>query len=87
MLEKIVIGLGAAGLGLVLMRYLGTAFLDAGQKKLEKKVSDNDKKQAHLEGEQAQEDKETKEKVDAIEKEQSKDLSSDSLVDFFRNRK
>jgi hypothetical protein len=87
MLEKLTIGLGAGIVGLLLMRFAGGYFINKGQKELEKKVSDNDKKQAHLEGEQAQEDKETKEKVDAIEKEKNTKLSGSSLADWFNNRK
>ncbi len=87
MIEKLTIGLGAGVVGLLLMRFLGGYFINKGQTELEKKVSANDKKQAHLEGEQAQEDKETQRKVDEIEKEKNDKPSGSSLADWFNNRK
>lgn len=61
--------------------------VNRNQKNLEKKVSDNDKKQAGLEGEQRQEDKETQRRVDEIEKEKNDKPSGGSLADWFNNRK
>lgn len=87
MIEKLSIGLGAGIVGLLLMRFLGGYFINKGQAELEKTVTDNDKKIAGLEGEQKQEDKETQEKVNDIEKEKNTEQTTDSLVDFFRNRK
>ena len=86
MIELLVALLGAGG-ALILLRLFDKQSIDKHQKKLEKEVSDIKAKQARLEGEQAQEDKETKEKIDAIDKEKNEELVGDRLVDFFRNRK
>lgn len=61
--------------------------IDRNQNKLEKKVSDNDKTQAGLEGEQRQEDKETKRKVDEIDKEKANNPNGSDLADWFNRRK
>lgn len=87
MLEKLGIGLGAGIVGLLLMRFAGGYFISKGQAELEKKVSDSNKKIAGLEGEQRQEDKETQEKVNDIEKEKNNKPSGSSLADWFSNRK
>lgn len=58
-----------------------------GQKKLESKVKENDKKIAGLEGEQRQEDKETQRRVDEITEEQNDKPTGDSLADWFNKRK
>jgi len=86
MTELIVAALGA-GLGLIILRFFDKWNVDKNQKKLEDRVKENDKKQAHLEGEQAQEDKETGRKVDEIEKEQNDKPSGQSLSDWFNRRK
>ena len=86
MIQAIVAILGAVG-GLLILRFFDKASVNKHQAKLEEKVAAKDKEIAGLEGEQRQEDKETENKVNEIEKEQSKDLSSSDLVDFFRNRK
>lgn len=86
MTELIVAVLGAAG-GLIILRLFDKYITDKHQQKLEARVKENDKKVAGLEGEQRQEDKETKEKVDEIEKQQNEKPSTDKLVDFFNSRK
>lgn len=78
--------LGVAGL-LIGIKVFDNYNVGKNQKKLEDKVKESDKKQAQLEGEQRQEDKETKEKVDAIDKEQNDKLSGDNLASWFRRRK
>lgn len=86
-MQELIVALVGAGLGVIILRTFTNWNVNKNQKKLEDKVSDNDKKQAHLEGEQAQEDKETKEKVDAITDEQNTKLSGSSLADWFNRRK
>jgi len=86
MAELIVAILGAAA-GIIILRLFDKRSVDSNQKKLEAEVAEKEKEVAGLEGEQKQEDKETAKKVEEIEKEQSKDLSGDSLADFFRDRK
>ncbi|WP_196301506.1 hypothetical protein, partial [Streptococcus pneumoniae] len=71
----------------VILRFFTNRSVDQGQKKLELSSRDFDKIQAKLEGQQEQEDKETKEKVDEITKEQNTKPSTGNLVDWFRNRK
>lgn len=86
MTELIVAVLGA-GAGILILRLFDKANIDRNQKKLERKVSDNDKAQARLEGEQAQEDRETQNKVDEIEKEQNDSPTGSNLADWFNRRK
>lgn len=78
--------LGVAGL-LIGIKVFDNYNVGKNQKKLEDKVKENDKKQAGLEGEQRQEDKETKRKVDEITKEQNDKPNGQSLADWFNNRK
>lgn len=86
MTELIVAVLGAAG-AIIALRAFDKFNIDRNQKKLEARVKQNDKKIAGLEGEQKQEDKETKEQVDEITKEQNDKPSGQSLSDWFNRRK
>ena len=86
MTELIVAVLGA-GLGIIILRSFDKYNVNKHQKELDKKVSDNDKYQARLEGEQAQEDKQTKEKVDEITKEQNDKPTGNDLASWFQRRK
>jgi 3-polyprenyl-4-hydroxybenzoate decarboxylase len=86
MTELIVAILGAAG-AIVALRAFDKFNINKGQKKLEDKVKENDKKQAGLEGEQRQEDKETQRKVDEITKEQNDKPTGSDLSDWFNRRK
>lgn len=86
-MQELIVAVLGAGLGVIILRFFDKKNIDAQQKRLASKVAEKEKEIAGIEGEQRQEDKETGKKVDEIEKEQSKDLSGDSLVDFFRNRK
>jgi septal ring-binding cell division protein DamX len=86
MQDLVIAVLGVAGL-LIGIKLFDNFNVTKGQKKLEDKVKENDKKQAGLEGEQRQEDKETQRKVDEITKEQNDKPSGQSLADWFNNRK
>jgi hypothetical protein len=86
-LLKILGGLGALGVGYAIYQSFSKGNAAKHQKELENKVAKNDKKQAHLEGEQAQEDKETQRKVDEIEREKSDKPSGSDLADWFNRRK
>lgn len=86
MQDLVIAVLGVAGL-LIGIKVFDNFNVNRGQKKLEDKVKENDKKQAGLEGEQRQEDKETQRKVDEITKEQNDKPSGQSLADWFNNRK
>lgn len=87
MIEVIVALLGA-GAGLLLLSTYDKWTVRRGQEKLEVSSRDFAKIQAKLEGEQAQEDKETKEKVNEITKEQAnKPTTLGSLSDWFNKRK
>jgi 3-polyprenyl-4-hydroxybenzoate decarboxylase len=86
MTELIVAVLGACG-ALVCLRLFDKARINKGQEKLNSKIKESDKTQARLEGEQAQEDKETQRKVDEITKEQNKKPTGQSLSDWFNSRK
>ena len=86
MTELIVAVLGAGG-AILALRLFDKYNIDKNQKKLEKKVAENDKKIAGLEGEQRQEDKETQRKVDEIENEKNDKPSGSSLADWFEKRK
>lgn len=85
MTELIVAVLGAAG-AIVALRAFDKFNIGRNQKKLETRVKENDKKIAGLEGEQKQEDKETKEKVDAIDKEKANNPTKSDLSDWFNRR-
>lgn len=86
-MTELIVALVGAGLGVVILRFFTNRSVDQGQKKLELSSRDFDKIQAKLEGQQEQEDKVTKEKVDEITKEQNTKPSTGNLVDWFRNRK
>lgn len=86
MTELIVAVLGAGG-AILLLRLFDKANIDKNQKKLEQKVAENEKQIARLEGEQAQEDKDTQNKVDEIEKEQNDSPTGSNLADWFNRRK
>lgn len=89
-MEEILKLVGAGGLailGLLAFKYLDNRNIERKQGQLEKKVGDIKQKEAGLAGQQQEEDRATKEKVDAIEKEKSRKLDLNSLADFFRNRK
>lgn len=86
MQELLIAVLGAGGL-IIALRTFDKYNVGRQQKKLELSSRDFAKIEATLRGEQKQEDKETKEKVDEIEQEKNTKQSADSLVDFFRKRK
>lgn len=86
MQDLVIAVLGVAGL-LIGIKAFDNYNVNKHQKQLEKKVSDNDKKQAGLEGEQRQEDKETKRKVNDITKEQNSTPTKSDLADWFNRRK
>lgn len=86
-MQELIVAVLGAGLGIIILRAFDKYNINKHQKELEKKVSDNDKNQARLEGEQAQEDKQTQEKVDEITKEQNDKPSGQSLADWFNRRK
>jgi len=86
-MQELIVALVGAGLGVIILRTFTNWNVNKNQKKLENVVTENDKKQAHLEGEQAQEDKETKEKVDEITKEQNDKPTGSDLASWFNRRK
>lgn len=86
-MQELIIGIICAFGGIVLIRTFDRFNVNKGQKKLESKVKENDKKIAGIEGEQRQEDKETQRKVDEINKEQNDKPSGQSLSDWFNRRK
>lgn len=86
MQDLVIAVLGVVGL-LIGIKVFDNFNVSKGQKKLEDKVKESDKKQAGLEGEQRQEDKETKEKVDEITKEQNNKPTGNDLADWFNKRK
>jgi hypothetical protein len=86
MIELLAAVLGA-GAGLLILRSVDKWNVSRHQDKLEMTARDFDKIQARLEGEQSQEDKETKRKVDEITKEQNDKPSGNSLAEWFNRRK
>lgn len=86
MQDLVIAVLGVAGL-LIGIKVFDNFNVNRGQKKLEDKVKENDKKQAGLEGEQRQEDAETQRKVDEITNEQNDKPTGQSLTDWFNRRK
>ena len=86
-MQELIVALVGAGLGVIVLRFFTNRSVDQGQKKLEVSKRDFDKIQAKLEGQQEQEDKETKEKVDEITKEQNTKPTGSSLADWFSKRK
>jgi 3-polyprenyl-4-hydroxybenzoate decarboxylase len=86
MTELIVAILGAGG-AILALRLFDKHNINKQQERLEKKVVENDKKIARLEGEQAQEDKQTKEKVDEIDREKNDKPSSSDLSAWFNRRR
>lgn len=86
-MQELIVAVIGAGVGVLILRFFDKRNVDAEQKKLESKVAANEEKVAGLEGEQKQEDKETAEKVNDIEKEKNDKPSGSSLADFFNRRK
>ena len=86
-MQELIVALVGAGLGVIILRVFTNWKVNKNQKKLEDKVTENDKKQAHLEGEQAQEDKETQEKVDDLEKQKNEKPTGSDLASWFSRRK
>ena len=86
-MQELIVAVLGAGLGIIILRSFDKYNINKHQKELEKKVSDNDKNQARLEGEQAQEDKQTQEKVNDIEKEKNEKPTGSNLADWFNRRK
>ena len=84
---EVVIAVVGAVLALFGYKLFTKAAADKGQKDLEKKVAVIDEKVAEINRDQAKADKETQEKVDAIDKEKSDNPSGKSLADWFNNRK
>ena len=73
-MQDLVIGiLGVIGL-LIGIKVFDNFNVSRGQKKLDAKVKENDKKVAGIEGEQHQEDRETQRRVDEITEEQNEHL-------------
>lgn len=86
-MEQLIIAiLGAAG-ALIVFRQFDKGRVSRKQTELDKKVKESDKTQARLEGEQAQEDKETQRKVDEITDEQNNKPTGSNLADWFNRRK
>ena len=86
-MQELIVALVGAGLGVIILRFFTNRSVDQGQKKLELSSRDFDKIQSKLEGQQEQEDKETKEKVDEITKEQNTKPSGSDLASWFSKRK
>lgn len=86
MQELIYAVLGVAGL-IIGIKVFDNYNISNNQKKLELSSRDFDKIEASLRGEQKQEDKETKQKVDEIEREKNNKPSNSSLADWFSRRK
>jgi hypothetical protein len=86
MQDLVIAVLGGVGL-LIGIKLFDKYNINKHQKILDKKVSDNDKVQAGLEGEQRQEDKETQRKVDEITKEQNDKPTGNDLASWFNRRK
>jgi len=84
---EVVVALLGAGAGLLILRFFENWNIKKGQQKLDVTSRDFDKIEARLEGEQAQEDKETKEKVNEITKEQNNKLTGSDLSNWFNRRK
>lgn len=86
-MTELIVAAISAGAGLILLRVFDKWNVDRNQKKLEARVSEIQKKQATLEGEQKQEDAQTKKEVDEITNEQNEKPDGRDLADWFNRRK
>lgn len=86
-MEQVVIAVVGAIIALFGYKIFTKASSDKGQKQLEVKVAVIDEKVAEINREQVEADKETQEKVDAIDKDKNTELSGDALSDWFQRRK
>jgi hypothetical protein len=86
-MTELIVAVLSAIAGLIGFRMFSNWSINRNQNKLEMTVRDFDKIEARLEGQQEQEDKETKEKVDEITKEQNDKPTGSKLADWFNRRK
>lgn len=86
MIEAIVAVVGAVG-GLFLFQFLTKASTDRRQVRLEAEVKEIETRAAAIKTEITEREKKTQEQVDAITKEQDKDITGKSLSDWFNQRK
>lgn len=86
MIEAVVAIVGAI-IGLFIYRAVGQKAVDAGQRTLETKVKEIEKKDAGLEQKISEIATDADKQIEEITNEQNKDQSTQSLVDFFNKPK
>lgn len=84
---QVIVAVVGAGAGLFLLHLFDKYNVDKNQTKLEKTVADIKQKQANIESAQDQEDKQSQEKVDEINKEETDKPTGSNLADWFDKRK